>query len=88
MRPITLRALLYEKGLEPKTHEGIRRMIGLHYVTTNLMPAAVEDGLTRLAYMREAADYAPSQPASGDEAKLALTLARDFLRSANVEPMS
>lgn len=31
------RALLYEKGLEPKPHEGVRRMIGLHYVMPGLI---------------------------------------------------
>jgi hypothetical protein len=78
------RALLYEKGLEPKTHEGVRRMIGLHYVLPGLIPQAEGDALAALALMREAADYAPSAPATQPEAEQAVELARHFLRAARV----
>ena len=80
------RALLYEKGVEPKTHEGVRRMIGVHYVLTNELGAAQGDALTRLAFMRDAADYAPASPAGATEAAEAVTLARGFLEAARVLP--
>lgn len=76
------RALLYDKGLEPKTHEGVRRLIGLHYVLSNELSAAQGDALARLAFMREAADYAPSRPPVAVEAAEALQLARNFLSAA------
>jgi uncharacterized protein len=78
------RALLYEKGLEPKTHEGLRRLIGLHYVVPGELTAAQGDLLFKLAFMREAADYAPARPASAEEAAEALRLACEFLSAARV----
>jgi len=79
------RALLFEKGIEPKTHEGVRRMIGLHYVIPGLLSAAVADALAQLAYMREAADYAPAEPPETKQAEDALKLSREFLSAAGVE---
>ncbi len=80
------RALLYEKGVEPKTHEGVRRMIGLHYVMPGLLSAAKADSLAQLAYMRDTADYAPAEPPDARQAETALKLARDFLAAAGAEP--
>jgi uncharacterized protein (UPF0332 family) len=76
--------MLYEKGLEPKTHEGVRRMVGLHYVLPGLMAQADGDALTALALMREDADYAPSAPSTCQQAEQAVELARRFLRAARV----
>lgn len=78
------RALLYEKGIEPKTHEGVRRMVGLHYVLPGLMSPAEGDALAAVALMREAADYAPSSPSTESEAERALALAKQFLAAARV----
>ena len=79
------RALLYEKGIEPKTLEGMRRMIGLHYVLPGLMSSADGDALTNVALMRDAADYAPGSPATREDAEQALDLAKRFLAAARVE---
>jgi uncharacterized protein (UPF0332 family) len=79
------RALLFERGLEPKTHEGVRRMIGLHFVLTGALTAAQADALAKLAYLREAADYAPAEPRTPAEADEALLLAKTFLSAAKVE---
>lgn len=76
------RALLYEKGLEPKTHEGVRRMLGLHCVVTGELTAGTADALAKLAFMREAADYAPVQPPAAAEAADAVKMAGDFLSAA------
>lgn len=80
------RALLYEKGVEPKTHEGVRRMIGIHCVLTKELTTAAGDALSRLAFMRDAADYAPARPTSATEAAEAVALARAFLQAARVLP--
>jgi uncharacterized protein (UPF0332 family) len=78
------RALLYNKGVEPKTHEGLRRMIGVHYVLTGELAATHADALARLAFMRDAADYAPARPATASDAAEAVDLARAFLAAAGV----
>lgn len=80
------RALLYEKGIEPKSHEGVRRMIGLHYVMPGLMATSAAEGLAQLSFMRDAADYAPTEPPAAGQATTALQFAREFLKGAGVEP--
>ncbi len=79
------RALLYEKAIEPRTHDGVRRMLGLHYVLMGEMAAADAESLAELAYMREASDYAPAQPITAAQAARAVALARAFLRIARVD---
>lgn len=79
------RALLFGKGIEPKTHEGVRRMIGLHYVVPGLLSGSLANALAQLAYMREAADHAPAEPLDPNQAEAALKSAREFSRAAGVE---
>jgi uncharacterized protein (UPF0332 family) len=79
------RALLFEKGLEPKTHEGVRRMLGLHYVLPGLLAEKQTQGLTRLAYLREASDYAPAQPPTAEQSHEALALTKEFLGASGVQ---
>ncbi len=79
------RALLFEKGLEPKTHEGVRRMLGWHSVLPGLLAEKQAQGLSRLAYLREASDYAPADPAMSEQTREALMLTREFLVAAGVQ---
>jgi uncharacterized protein (UPF0332 family) len=78
------RALLYEKGIEPKTHEGVRRMIGVHWVVTGELSVKDADALAKLAFMRDSADYAPAQPSTDAQSAEAVELARVFLLAARV----
>ena len=77
-------ALLYEKGIEPKTHEGVRRMLGLHYVLPGLLPGERALALNQLALLRESSDYAPAAPATREEARQALRLSGEFLTGAGL----
>ncbi len=56
----TVRALLLSKGLEPKTHEGTVRLIGLHFVKPGIVDAQASHILAKLMKYREEADYNPS----------------------------
>jgi uncharacterized protein (UPF0332 family) len=53
---LTMRALLYTKGLEPKTHEGLLRLIGMHFVKAGILTAQDSHLLTRLQKYRSEAD--------------------------------
>jgi len=56
----TVRALLFSKGLEPKTHEGSLRLLSLHFVKTGILGTEETHMFTRLMKYREEADYNPS----------------------------
>lgn len=51
------RALLYTQGLEPKSHEGLLRLIGMHFVKTGTLSPQDSHILTRLQKYRSEADY-------------------------------
>ncbi len=51
------RALLYTKGFEPKSHEGLLRLIGMHFVRTGTLSPNDSHLLTRLQKYRSEADY-------------------------------
>jgi hypothetical protein len=54
-----VRALLLTKSLEPKTHEGIHRLFGLHFVKPGIFKPEESVLLGRLMKYRETADYDP-----------------------------
>lgn len=49
--------MLYTKGLEPKSHEGLLRLIGMHFVKKEILSAQDSHVLTRLQKYRSEADY-------------------------------
>lgn len=51
------RALLYTKGFEPKSHEGLLRLIGMHFVKQGTFSPQDSHLLTRLQKYRSEADY-------------------------------
>jgi len=55
-----VRALLLTKGLEPKSHEGALRLLGLHFVKEGLFMAQDSHIFSKLMKFREEADYNPS----------------------------
>ena len=55
-----IRALLLSKGLEPKTHEGSLRLLGLHFIKTGIFPPALSHSYAKLMKYRGEADYNPS----------------------------
>jgi len=56
----SVKALLLTKGLEPKSHEGTLRLLGLHFIKTGIFKPADSHIFSRLMKYREEADYNPS----------------------------
>ena len=50
-------ALLIRNGIRAATHVGVRQMFGLHFTQTGLVDAGWGRFLTRVAQLREGADY-------------------------------
>ncbi len=61
------RALLLSEELEPKTHEGISRFIGIRFVKTGILDARSSRVFSRLMKYREEADYNPAFLFSEDD---------------------
>ena len=55
-----VRALLLSKGLEPRSHDGALRLLGLHFVRDGLMDKRAAQVFSKLMKFREEADYNPS----------------------------
>jgi uncharacterized protein (UPF0332 family) len=56
----SVRALLFSKGFEPKTHEGALRLLGIHFIKTGILDPEISHIFARLMKYREEADYNPS----------------------------
>jgi len=56
----TVRALLLSEGLEPKTHEGTLRQLGMHFVKQGILTPGDSHVFSRLMKYREEADYNPA----------------------------
>lgn len=54
-----IRALLLSKSLEPRSHEGALRLLGLHFVREGLMDKSTAQIFSKLMKFREEADYNP-----------------------------
>lgn len=52
-----IKALLYTRGLEPKSHEGLEHLFGLHFVKSGKVEAKNAKLLARLQKYRESSDY-------------------------------
>ena len=50
-------ALLIKNGIKASTHVGVRQMFGLHFTQTGLIDSKWGRFLTRIAQLREGADY-------------------------------
>lgn len=80
------RGLLVGQGVQTKTHEGLRRMLALHGVLAGRLSTSDAEIVTRLAYLREASDYATDREITGPEAEEAVALAEHFLKATGVTP--
>lgn len=56
----TTKALLLSIGLEARNHEGVLRLLGMHFVKTGILTSSDSHILSRLMKYREEADYNPS----------------------------
>jgi uncharacterized protein (UPF0332 family) len=54
-----VRAILLSKGLEPRSHEGALRLLGLHFIREDLLEKEIAQIFSKLMKFREEADYNP-----------------------------
>jgi hypothetical protein len=57
-----IKALLYTKGFDPKTHEGVYSMLNLHFIRYNVLEKKFSRLFEKLHKSREVADYDPIAP--------------------------
>lgn len=75
------RALLLTEGAEPRTHEGVRTMLGLYFIRTGRLPQEVGRLFTRRLDDRMSADYSDANFLSGEDAEEAIEQAERFLEA-------
>lgn len=56
----SVQALLLTKGLEPKTHEGLLRLLGMHFIKPGTFEPSFSHSFARLMKYRGEADYNPA----------------------------
>jgi uncharacterized protein (UPF0332 family) len=54
-----VRALLLSKDLEPRSHDGALRLLGMHFVRNRLIDKSAAQIFSKLMKFREEADYNP-----------------------------
>ena len=50
-------ALLLDKGIQPKTHTGVRQMFGLHFIKTGIIDNSLGKFFTDIFDLRQTGDY-------------------------------
>jgi len=75
------RALLLTEGAEPRTHEGVRTMLGLYFIRTGKIPNEVGRLFTRRLDDRMSADYSADAFLTSEDAEDALHQAESFIKA-------
>jgi uncharacterized protein (UPF0332 family) len=75
------RALLLTEGAEPRTHEGVRTMLGLYFIRTSKLPNEVGRLFTRRLDDRMSADYSADAFLTSEDAEDALHQAESFIEA-------
>ena len=73
-----LRALLFARGLDPRTHSGAQSLFNQHFVRAGLFPTRTNSLLASLQRLRELADYDPSMLFDANDAREHITFVRKF----------
>ncbi|HEV8132929.1 MAG TPA: HEPN domain-containing protein [Acidobacteriota bacterium] len=73
------RALLFLKGLDPKTHQGVIQLLGLHFVKTGILTPIKADILPRLETLRGLSDYHAEADFKKADAEQAIRDTQEFL---------
>ncbi|MBI4125786.1 MAG: HEPN domain-containing protein [Deltaproteobacteria bacterium] len=73
-------ALLFSKGLEARSHEGVRRLFSLHFIREGIFEKKYGTILSHAQKAREESDYEPEVPFTQEDALLRLQEAREFLK--------
>lgn len=74
------RALLYAKGVEPKSHAGALHLLNVEFVRPGALPTTVNRLIAGLQRTRELADYDAAARFSSADAHACLAEARSFER--------
>lgn len=72
------RALLYSRGIEPKSHAGAIHLFNVEFVRPSLLPSSFNRILSGLQRTRELADYDAAVRFSAEDARANLDSAREF----------
>ncbi len=75
-----VKALLYLEGLEPKTHEGLERLFGLHYIKTSKVDPKYAKLLGHLQKYREQADYGLTTTFSKEDVEVEIKRVEEFIQ--------
>jgi uncharacterized protein (UPF0332 family) len=76
------RALLVSISLQPRTHEGVRSMLSLHFVRTGRLDARLARALSLASRTREDADYDAAAVFGPADSEESLSQARIFVAAA------
>jgi uncharacterized protein (UPF0332 family) len=79
-----VRALLFTRGLEPRSHRGALHLFNLHFVRTGRLEARHLAALARAQYDRVSADYGATRRFSREEAEEELAAARELVAAARL----
>lgn len=74
------RALLILKGIDPVRHDGVKTMISLHFVKTNILSSDVIKMFKNLLSLRTDVDYGDFEFINKEDAANALKQAKLFLK--------
>jgi uncharacterized protein (UPF0332 family) len=73
-----VRALLYSRGLEARSHAGALHLLNVEFIRPKLMPSSNNRLLAGLQRARELADYDPAVTFTAEDAEASLREARGF----------
>jgi hypothetical protein len=76
------RALIFTKGLEPRTHRGARHLLNVHFVRTGELDSSFDRLLAHAEKDREDADYAPFATFTAEDAIARIEGAQQLLAEA------
>ena len=75
-------AILFSKGLEAKTHQGVNRLFNLHFVRTGFFEKKYSTILSHAQKAREESDYSPEVPFNKEDASIRIEEAKTFFNKA------
>jgi uncharacterized protein (UPF0332 family) len=73
------RSLLILHGSDPLKHDGVKTMIALHFVKTNILPTELIDIFKDLLALRSDVDYGDFESVDKDDAEDAIEQAKRFI---------
>lgn len=73
-----VRALVVSRGFEPRSHEGVETLFGLHFVREGLVDLRYSKLFAHLQKFREQADYGPVLALLRDDVARDLATVREF----------